>query len=112
MITIKDMAGLIDPVAAAQLVKALKDELEIPVDLHTHCTPGFGVASLLAAMVNGVDIVDTAVLSFSGGPAAPAYEIIRVFADRLGIVTGVDNAAVARIDKRLRVIRKLSLIHI
>ncbi|MFZ5861074.1 MAG: carboxylase [Spirochaetota bacterium] len=106
MITIKDMAGLIDPVAAAQLVKALKDELEIPVDLHTHCTPGFGVASLLAAMVNGVDIVDTAVLSFSGGPAAPAYEIIRVFADRLGIVTGVDNAAVARIDKRLRVIRK------
>lgn len=105
MITIKDMAGLIDPSTSAELIKALKNELEIPVDLHTHCTPGFGVASLLAAMVNGVDIVDTAVLSFSGGPAAPSYEIIRVFADRLGIATDVDNAAVGRIDRRLRQIR-------
>lgn len=106
MITIKDMAGLIDPATAADLIKALKDALDIPVDLHTHCTPGFGVASLLAAMVNGVDIVDTAVLSFSGGPAAPAYEIIRIFADRLGITTDVDNAAVARVDRRLRTIRQ------
>jgi len=105
MITIKDMAGLIDPTTSAELIKALKNELDIPVDLHTHCTPGFGVASLLAAMVNGVDIVDTAVLSFSGGPAAPAYEIIRVFADRLGLSTDVDNAAVGRIDRRLRQIR-------
>lgn len=105
MITIKDMAGLIDPSASAELIKALKSELDIPIDLHTHCTPGFGVASLLAAMVNGVDIVDTAVLSFSGGPAAPAYEIIRVFADRLGLSTEVDNAAVGRIDRRLRQIR-------
>jgi pyruvate carboxylase subunit B len=105
MITIKDMAGLIDPSTAAELIRALKNELDVPVDLHTHCTPGFGVASLLAAMVNGVDIVDTAVLSFSGGPAAPAYEIIRIFADRLGLSTDVDNAAVARIDRRLRQIR-------
>lgn len=106
MITIKDMAGLIDPATAAHLIKALKDALDIPIDLHTHCTPGFGVASLLAAIVNGVDIVDTAILSFSGGPAAPAYEIIRIFADRLGITTDVDNAAVARIDRRLRTIRQ------
>jgi len=105
MITIKDMAGLITPTMAADLIKALKNELEIPIDLHTHCTPGFGVASLLAAMVNGVDIVDTAILSFSGGPAAPAYEIIRIFADRLSLSVDVDNAAVARIDKRLRQIR-------
>ena len=105
MITIKDMAGLITPTMAADLIKALKNELEIPIDLHTHCTPGFGVASLLAAMVNGVDIVDTAILSFSGGPAAPAYEIIRIFADRLGLSVDVDNAAVARIDKSLRKIR-------
>ena len=68
MITIKDMAGLITPTMAADLIKALKNELEIPIDLHTHCTPGFGVASLLAAMVNGVDIVDTAILSFLEGP--------------------------------------------
>lgn len=105
MITIKDMAGLIDPATSAKLIKALKNEIGIPVDLHTHCTPGYGVASLLSAMVNGVDIVDTAILSFSGGPAAPAYEIIRIFADKLGMDTGIDNAVVARIDLALRSIR-------
>ena len=105
MITIKDMAGLIDPTVSAKLIRALKNEIGVPIDLHTHCTPGYGVASLLAAMVNGVDIVDTAILSFSGGPAAPAYEIIRIFADKLGMDTGVDNAAVARIDEALREIR-------
>jgi pyruvate/oxaloacetate carboxyltransferase len=105
MITIKDMAGLIDPVKSAKLIKALKNEVSVPIDLHTHCTPGYGVASLLSAMVNGVDIVDTAMLSFSGGPAAPAYEIIRIFADKLGMETGVDNAAVAKIDAKLRDIR-------
>lgn len=105
MITIKDMAGLIDPVMSSKLIKALKDSVGVPIDLHTHCTPGYGVASLLAAMVAGVDIVDTAVLSFSGGPAAPAYEIIRIFADKLGLDTGVDNEAVALVDKALRDIR-------
>ncbi|MEN6363819.1 MAG: hypothetical protein ABFC75_07175 [Rectinema sp.] len=102
MITIKDMAGLVDPVMSATLIKALKNEVGIPIDLHTHCTPGYGTASLLAAMVNGVDIVDTVIMSFSGGPAAPAYEFVRVFADKLGLETGVDNAAVARIDRDLR----------
>lgn len=105
MITIKDMAGLVEPAGAATLIRALKDAVSIPIDLHTHCTPGYGVASLLAAIVNDVDIVDTVMLSFSGGPAAPAYEIIRIFADKLGRDTGVDNAAVARIDKTLRGVR-------
>jgi pyruvate/oxaloacetate carboxyltransferase len=105
MITIKDMAGLIDPATTWRLIPALKDEINLPIDLHTHCTPGFGVASLLAAMIKGVDIVDTAILSFSGGPAAPAYEIIRIFADKLGLATGVDSQAVARIDAKLRLIR-------
>jgi pyruvate carboxylase subunit B len=102
MITIKDMAGLIDPGKSAALVKALKSEVGIPIDLHTHCTPGYGVASILMAMVNGVDIVDTVMLSWSGGPAAPAYEIVRLFADRLGLDTGVDNATVGAIDLLLR----------
>jgi pyruvate/oxaloacetate carboxyltransferase len=105
MISIKDMAGLVDPEKSAELIRALKSEVGIPIDLHTHCTPGFGVASILAAMMNGVDIVDTAVLSFSGGPAAPAYEIIRIFADKLGIDTGVDASVVGAIDRELRVIK-------
>ncbi len=106
MISIKDMAGLIDPATASTLVRALKAEVGIPVDLHTHCTPGFGVASTLMAMVNGVDIVDAVILSFSGGPAAPAWEIIELFARRYGRPTGVDAAAVGKIDTQLRAIRK------
>ena len=84
MISIKDMAGLIDPLRAYELVRLLKAETGLPVDLHTHCTPGLGVASMLMAMVAGVDIVDTVILSWSGGPAGPAYEIIQLFADRMG----------------------------
>ncbi len=105
MISIKDMAGLIEPLRAYQLVRLLKSETGLPVDLHTHCTPGFGVASILMAMVAGVDIVDTVILSWSGGPAAPAYEIIQLFADRMGRDTGVDRATVAAIDTQLRSFR-------
>ncbi len=105
MISIKDMAGLIDPLRAYELVRKLKAETGLPVDLHTHCTPGLGVASMLMAMAAGVDIVDTVILSWSGGPAGPAYEIIQLFADRMGRETGVDKAAVAAIDTQLRAIR-------
>lgn len=105
MITIKDMAGLVDPATSAELIKALKGEIGVPIDLHTHCTPGFGTASLLMAMVNGVDIIDTVIMNFSGGPAAPAWEIMQLLAERLGMETGVDKAAVAAINGELRGIR-------
>jgi len=105
MITIKDMAGLIDPATTATLIKALKSEVGVPIDLHTHCTPGYGTASILMAMVNGVDIVDTTALAWSGGPAHVAYEIVQLFADRLGLDTGVDRAAVGAMDREFRLIR-------
>lgn len=105
MISIKDMAGLIEPARAFELVRRLKSETGLPVDLHTHCTPGLGVASILMAMVAGVDIVDTVILSWSGGPAGVAYEIVQLFADRMGRDTGVDRAAVGAIDTQLRAVR-------
>ena len=105
MITIKDMAGLIDPATAGRLIRALKKNVGIPIDLHTHCTPGFGLASVLMAMVNGVDIVDTVIMNFSGGPAAPAFELVQIFADKLGLETGVDRSRVAAINKALLAIR-------
>ncbi|MDP3179197.1 MAG: hypothetical protein Q8M76_14920, partial [Spirochaetaceae bacterium] len=105
MITIKDMAGLIDPAESYALVRALKDEVGLPVDLHTHCTPGLGTASVLAAMTAGVDIVDTTALAWSGGPAHVAYEIVQLLADRLGLDTGVDRAAVGAMDRAFRLIR-------
>jgi pyruvate/oxaloacetate carboxyltransferase len=106
MISIKDMAGLIEPGMTATLIKALKEEVGIPIDLHTHCTPGFGVASTLMAMESGVDIVDTVILAFSGGPAAPAWEIVELLARRLERPTGVDAAAVGKIDTQLRAMRR------
>jgi len=105
MISIKDMAGLITPLQSGQLIRRMKAELRIPVDFHTHCTPGYGLASVLMAIVNGVDIVDTSIWHFAGGPAAPAYELVQIFCDKLGIETGVNRDAVKKIDNELKLIR-------
>jgi len=105
MITLKDMAGLIQPHKVGQIIKAFKKDLKIPVDFHTHCTPGYGLSSALAAIINGVDILDTAILNFAGGPAAPAFELIQIFCNKLGIETGVNLDAVVRINKILKDIR-------
>ena len=105
MITIKDMAGLIPPVRAGRLVKLLKENLDIPLDYHTHCTPGYGLASTLMAIVNGADIVDTNIMSFAGGTAAPSFELIQLFCDKMDIDTGVNLEAVVEIDAILREIR-------
>ncbi|MBQ5395129.1 MAG: carboxylase, partial [Alistipes sp.] len=106
MITIKDMSGLIPPRRVATLVKLLKQNISIPVDFHTHCTPGFGLASVLAAIVAGVDVVDTNCWFFSGGTGAPAIELIDVVCRKLGIDHGVNMEAVAKINVQLREIRK------
>ncbi len=106
IITIKDMAGLIPPDVSGKLIKRLKDELSVPINIHTHCTPGYGLASTLTAILNGVDIVDTSIMSFAGGPAAPAYELIQIFADKLGIDTGINKEFIFQIDRELRKIRK------
>ena len=106
MITIKDMSGLIPPRRVATLVKLFKQHLSIPVDFHTHCTPGYGLASVLTAIVAGVDIVDTNCWYFGGGTGAPAIELVYVFCQKLGIDLGVNMKAVAKINTQLREIRK------
>lgn len=106
IITVKDMAGLIPPSVAGKLVRALKSNLNVPVDFHTHCTPGYGLASVLMAIINDVDIVDTNIMNFSGGSAAPAVEIVQIFADKLGIETGLNLNAIVEINKKLKVIRE------
>jgi len=106
IISIKDMAGLIPADVAAILIKRLKKEIKVPIDLHTHCTPGFGLACLLNAIINGVDIVDTVIWNFAGGPAAPAFELVQVFCDMLKIDTGVNLDAVKKINNELIDIRK------
>ncbi len=106
MITIKDMSGLITPNAIGNLVRMVKSNVTVPVDFHTHCTPGYGLASALMAIVNGVDILDTAILSFAGGSAAPCFEIIQLLCDKMDIETGVNLERVVTLDKELRAIRQ------
>ncbi|HJV36876.1 pyruvate carboxylase [Geomonas sp.] len=71
ILAIKDMAGLLKPFAGYQLVKALKEEIGIPIHLHTHDTSGNGGALLLKAAEAGVDIVDAALSSISGLTSQP-----------------------------------------
>mgnify|MGYP000861587672 CR=1 FL=1 len=106
IISIKDMAGLITPSESADLIKQLKNEVSVPINMHTHCTPGYGLASTLMAMLNGVDIIDTALMNFAGGPAAPAYEILQIFADKLDIELGVNRKAAFEANNELLEIRK------
>lgn len=70
-LAIKDMAGLCKPYAAFQLVKALREEIGIPVHFHTHDTSGLNAASILKAADAGVDIADAALAAMSGGSSQP-----------------------------------------
>ena len=105
MITIKDMSGLIPPQRVSALVKKLKAATGIPVDFHTHCTPGYGLASVYAAIAAGVDVVDTNCWWFGGGTGAPALELVYLFCQKLGIDMGVNMEAVAKINEQLKDIR-------
>ncbi len=106
MITIKDMSGLIPPKRVSTLVKLFKKELPVPVDFHTHCTPGYGLASVVAAINAGVDIVDTNIWNFAGGPAAPAIELVYIFCKKMGVELDINMEAVAKINAELVGIRK------
>ena len=70
-ICIKDMAGIMGPQEAYDLVKALKETVKLPIVVHTHCTTGLGPVTLQKAVEAGADVVDTAISSFSGFPPSP-----------------------------------------
>ena len=106
MITIKDMSGLIPPSRVATLIPLFKKHLNVPIDFHTHCTPGFGLGAVLTAIYHGVDIVDTNIWNFAGGPAAPAIELIYLFCKKLDVELDVNMEAVAKINQELLGIRK------
>ena len=106
MITIKDMSGLIQPSRIAELVPLFKQNLSIPVDFHTHCTPGYGLGAVLMAILKGVDIVDTNIWNFAGGTGAPAIELVYIFCQKLGVELDINMEAVAQINQELFNIRK------
>ncbi|MDR3304720.1 MAG: oxaloacetate decarboxylase subunit alpha [Clostridiales Family XIII bacterium] len=73
-VCIKDMAGLLDPYGTYDLVKAIKSEISIPLELHTHATSGLGSMTYMKAAEAGVDIIDTALSPFAEGTSQPPTE--------------------------------------
>lgn len=93
MLCIKDMAGLVRPYAAKKLVKALKDEVGIPIHFHTHDTSGLNASSIIEAAGAGVDVVDTAISSLSGGTSQPNLNSIVAALQNTPRDTGLDSDA-------------------
>ena len=93
MLCIKDMAGLCRPFAAKKLVKALKEEVGLPIHFHTHDTSGLNAASIIEAATAGVDVADAAIASLSGGTAQPNVNSIVAALQHTPRDTGLDAEA-------------------
>ena len=102
---IKDMSGLLKPTAASKLVGALKQEIGIPIHLHTHDTSGNGVATVLMAAQAGVDIVDAAFNSMSGLTSQPALNSIVASLQNSDRDTGLDSDGLQKISEYWRDVR-------
>lgn len=97
ILAIKDMSSLLKPMAAHRLVSALKNELTIPVHLHTHDTSGNGGATLLMATMAGVDIVDAAFSSMAGLTSQPSLNSIVAAVENTERATGLPLAGLQEI---------------
>jgi len=89
-ICVKDMAGLISPTAADELVRAIKARVNVPLDLHSHCSSGMAPLSYYAAALAGVDILDTAFSAFSWGTSQPPTESVVAALRETPYDTGLD----------------------
>ncbi|MDD2295448.1 MAG: oxaloacetate decarboxylase subunit alpha [Eubacteriales bacterium] len=96
-ICIKDMAGLLLPYAAEEMVLALKEASNIPIDIHSHCTSGVAPISYLKAIEAGCDIIDTAMSPFAMGTSQPATEIMVETLKGTPYDTGLDQILLAEI---------------
>lgn len=89
-ICIKDMAGIMGPKEAYDLVKALKETVKVPIDLHTHSTTGLAPMTLLKAVEAGADIIDTSISSMSGGTSQYSTESMVYSLRQLGYEVDLD----------------------
>ncbi len=105
-ICIKDMAGLLAPMDAFDLVGKLKKSVGLPIHLHTHDTSAMAVATTLKAIEAGVDIVDCAVSSMAGGTSQPPLEtIVHILRDSPR-ETGLDLKLIGRVTEHFKSVRK------
>jgi oxaloacetate decarboxylase alpha subunit len=105
-VCIKDMAGILPPEVAYRLVKELKENISVPIHLHTHCTSGMAVATTLKAVEAGVDLVDTAISSFSMGTSHPPTETIVAMLKEPGEPAMLDLALLTQIADYFRDVRR------
>jgi len=98
-ICIKDMAGLITPQNAYDLIRAIKTEVNLPINLHTHCTSGMAQMSYFHACQAGVDILDVAMSPLSGGSSQPATESLVASLQGTPYDTGLDLALLTEIKR-------------
>ena len=105
-ICIKDMAGLLLPYKATELVKALKSGTKLPIQLHTHYTSGVASMTYLKAVEAGCDIIDTAISPFSMGTSQPATEVMVETFKGTEFDTGLDQTELAKIADYFRPMRE------
>ncbi|WP_137702200.1 pyruvate carboxylase [Marimonas lutisalis] len=102
---LKDMAGLLKPAAARALIKALKDEIGLPIHFHTHDTSGIAGATILAAADAGVDAADAAMDAFSGGTSQACLGSIVEALDHTERNTGLDIEAIRELSHYWEAVR-------
>ena len=102
---IKDMSGLLKPMAAHKLISALKQEIGIPIHLHTHDTSGNGVATILMAAQAGVDIVDVAFNSMAGLTSQPALNSVVAALEHSNRDTGIPLDGIQKISEYWKDVR-------
>ena len=105
-ICIKDMAGLLPPIEAYELVKRLKAAVRAPIHLHTHYTSGMASMSALMAVLGGLDILDTAISPLSGGTSHPPTESFVAALKNTPYDTGLNLAQLTPVADELRKARK------
>lgn len=105
-ICIKDMAGLITPGMAYQLVKGLKEKVSIPINLHSHTTTGMAATAQYSAIKAGLDMVDTAISSLSLGSSHPPTETVVAMLDGTPFDTGLDMGRLNKIADYFRGVRE------
>jgi oxaloacetate decarboxylase alpha subunit len=105
-ICIKDMAGLILPQVAFDLVKELKQTVKLPIYLHSHCTNGMAEMSYLKAVEAGVDGIDCAISSFSSGTSQPPTETMNFALEDAGYTTGLDAMKLKSINDFFKPLRE------
>ena len=108
-ICIKDMAGLLVPYKATELVQALKDGTKLPIQIHTHYTSGVASMTYLKAVEAGADVIDTAISPFSMGTSQPATEVMVETFKGTPYDTGLDQNLLAEIADYFRPMREKAL---